>query len=57
MSAVVSLLGKPAKVFATGSSESWEYSNAAYDPVSGRTVRRLEVCFRNGVVDYLISSF
>ena len=33
-SAVVALLGKPAKVFTSGSSESWDYLNAAYDPVS-----------------------
>ena len=55
--AVVALLGKPAKVFASGTSESWDYLNAAYDPVSGRTVRRMEVLFRNGVVEYFNTSF
>ncbi len=57
MSAVTALLGKPAAVFSSDSTESWDYMNAAYDPVSGRTVRRLEIWFRSGVVDYLTSSF
>ncbi len=40
--AVVALLGKPAKAYSLGSTESWDYPNAAYDPVSGRKVRNLE---------------
>jgi hypothetical protein len=57
MSAVTAMLGKPAKVFTSGSSESWDYANAAYDSVSGSTVRKLEIWFRNGVVEYMNASF
>ena len=56
-SAVVALLGKPVKVYYSGTSESWEYANVAYDPLSGRTVRNLEIWFRNGVVEYMNTSF
>jgi hypothetical protein len=51
--AVTALLGMPDKVYSLGATESWDYANAAYDPVSGRTVRTLEVWFRSGVVEYL----
>lgn len=56
-SAVVAVLGKPAKVYYSGTTESWEYANVAYDPVSRRPVRNLEIWFRNGVVDYMNTSF
>ena len=56
-SAVVALLGKPLKVFTSGATESWDYTNVAYDPVSGRTVRHLAIWLRNGVVDYMNASF
>ncbi len=55
--AVVALLGKPAKVYSLGSTEAWDYPNAAYDPVSGRTVRKLEIWFRNGTVAYMNATF
>lgn len=57
MSGVRALLGKPGAVYTMGSSESWEYTNIAYDPASGRTVRRLEVWFAKGVVDHLKAVF
>ncbi len=56
-SAVVARLGKPGRVYSTGSSDSWDYANIAYDPVSGRTVRNLEIWFRNGMVEYMKASF
>jgi hypothetical protein len=54
---VTARLGKPAKVFASGASESWDYLDVAYDSASGRTVRRLEVWFKNGTVAYMNASF
>ena len=54
---VFAVLGKPAHVFTVGSNESWEYSDAAYDPISKRTVRRLEIWFRDGHEDYMTASF
>ncbi len=56
-SEVAAVLGKPASVFVSGTSESWEYLNAAYDPVSGRTVRTMEIWFRKGIVEYFNTSF
>jgi hypothetical protein len=57
-STVVALLGKPAKVYSLGSSgESWDYMNVAYDPVSGRTVRVLEIWFDKGVVHDVTASY
>ncbi|MEO6739519.1 MAG: hypothetical protein ABIP20_04655 [Chthoniobacteraceae bacterium] len=57
MSEVTALLGKPAEVYTSGSTESWDYANIAYDSASGRTVRRLEVWFAKGVVDYITAFF
>jgi hypothetical protein len=57
MSAVTAVLGKPGRVYSTGSSESWDYSDIAFDSASGRTVRNLEIWFRKGVVDYMTASF
>jgi hypothetical protein len=57
MSEVTAVLGKPSAVYTLGPSESWEYSDIAYDSASGRTVRRLEIFFSNGVVDYLKAVF
>lgn len=57
MKSVEALLGKPDKVYSIGTSESWDYTNVAYDPVSGRTVRGVEIWFRNGAVEYVKSSF
>ena len=54
---VVATLGKPVKVYSFGLTESWAYTNAVFDPISGRTVRNLEFWFRNGVVDYMNASF
>ena len=55
--AVTAVLGKPVRVFSSGTRESWDYENVAYDPVSGRTVRNLEIWFSKGLVDYMNASF
>ena len=57
MSDVIAVLGKPDKVYTSGTTESWDYYNAAYDSVSGRTVRDLEIWFSKGVVDYMTATF
>jgi hypothetical protein len=57
MSEVTAVLGKPDQVYTSGATESWDYSNIAYDPVSGRTVRNLEIWFSKGVVDYMSAMF
>ena len=57
MSTVSAVLGKPAKVYTSGSSESWDYADAAFDPDSGRTVRNLTIWFHDGVVAYLSASY
>jgi hypothetical protein len=57
MSAVAALLGEPASVFSSGKTESWDYRNIAYDPVSGRTVRALAIWFRDGVEAYMEASY
>ena len=57
MTDVTARLGKPDRVFSIGATESWDYSDAAYDPVSGRTVRNLEVWFKAGVVDYMNATY
>jgi hypothetical protein len=54
---VAALLGKPAKVYSMGATESWDYANIAFDPVSGRTVRNLEIWFRDGLVAYMNASY
>ena len=57
MSDVRAMLGKPGNVFTSTTTEAWDYSNIAYDPVSGRTVRNLEIWFSKGVVDRLSATF
>ena len=57
MNDVIAVLGKPGNVYTSGTDESWDYSNIAYDPVSGRTVRDLELWFSKGVVDRMNASF
>jgi hypothetical protein len=57
MSDVRAVLGKPGNVFALATSEAWDYSNIAYDPASGRTVRHLEIWFSKGVVDRMAATF
>lgn len=52
MKDVVKVLGQPSQVFTLENRETWEYKNAAYDPVTGRTVRSLDVLF----VDRLVAS-
>ena len=52
MKEVVKVLGQPSQVFTLENRETWEYKNAAYDPVTGRTVRSLNVLF----VDRLVES-
>jgi outer membrane protein assembly factor BamE (lipoprotein component of BamABCDE complex) len=57
MRGVIALLGKPASIFSSGSTESWDYVNAVYDPVSNRVVKSLRIWFKNGVFDYLSASY
>jgi hypothetical protein len=45
MKDVVKVLGQPSQVFTLENRETWEYKNAAYDPVTGRTVRSLDILF------------
>jgi outer membrane protein assembly factor BamE (lipoprotein component of BamABCDE complex) len=45
MKDVVKLLGQPSQVFTFENRETWEYKNGAYDPVTGRTVRFLDIFF------------
>jgi hypothetical protein len=52
MKEVVKVLGQPSQVFILENRETWEYKNAAYDPVTARTVRSLDVLF----VDRLVES-
>lgn len=52
MKDVVKVLGQPSQVFTLENRETWEYKNVAYDPVTGRTVRSLDVLF----VDRLVAS-
>ena len=54
---VAAALGKPAHVYTIGSSESWEYDNAAYDPVTSVSIRRLVIWFRDGREEYMNATF
>jgi hypothetical protein len=57
MSEVSRLLGSPAEVENFGDSESWRYSNVAYDSTTHRMVRDMTVWFENGNVDDIRASF
>jgi hypothetical protein len=57
MSRVVAKLGSPAEVQDFGGSESWQYNNVAFDPVTKRPVRELTVWFEAGTVDDIRASF
>ena len=50
MKDVVRVLGQPSRVFTLENRETWEYRNAGYDPVTGRTVRSLDILFKDRVV-------
>ena len=50
MKDVVKVLGQPFQVFTLENRETWEYKNAAYDPVTGRSVRSLDILFIDRVV-------
>jgi hypothetical protein len=50
MKDVVKVLGQPSQVFTLENRETWEYNNAAYDPVTGRTVRSLDILFLDRLV-------
>jgi len=47
---VVRVLGRPSQVFTLEERETWKYENAAYDPVTGRRVRSLDIFFVDRVV-------
>lgn len=57
MDEVRAVLGKPSGVYTMGPNESWEYTDIAFDSSSGRTVRRMEIWFVKGVVDFLKASY
>jgi hypothetical protein len=57
MKEVVGLLSRPASIFVDTYSESWDYLNVTYDPVSGRTVRELQIWFNAGVVEDVTAHF
>jgi outer membrane protein assembly factor BamE (lipoprotein component of BamABCDE complex) len=57
MKEVAGLLGRPASVFVDTYSESWDYLNVTYDPVSERTVRELQIWFNAGVVEDVTAHF
>jgi hypothetical protein len=57
MTDVSRLLGSPAQVKSFGDSESWRYSNLAYDSTTHRVVRDMTVWFENGKVDDIRASF
>ena len=57
MSQVASRLGQPDSVASFTSSESWQYDDRAFDPISKRTVERLTVWFEKGVVEDVRASF
>jgi hypothetical protein len=50
MREVVKILGQPSQVFTLENRETWEYRNAGFDPVTGRTVRSIEILFVDRVV-------
>jgi hypothetical protein len=54
---VIKAIGKPDKVYSLEFSESWDYSNAAIDSITGRPVRNLEVWFKDGVVDNICANY
>jgi hypothetical protein len=57
MPEVAALLGPPAHVFNMGDRESWDYTNAADDSVTGRTVSSLSNWFTRRVADDVQASF
>ena len=57
MKDVVRILGKPSQVSTLEERETWDYKNAAYDPVTGLPVRSLQVLFVNRRVDSINFSY
>jgi hypothetical protein len=57
MREVAAILGTPAHVFNMGDRESWDYQNAAYDSMTGRTVSSLSIWFTRRVADDVQASF
>lgn len=43
MKEVVEILGQPSRVFTLENRETWDYKNAAYDPVTGRVVHSIQI--------------
>ena len=50
MKEVVKILGQPSQVLTLENRETWDYRNAGYDPVTGRTVRSIEILFVDRIV-------
>jgi len=57
MKEVAKLLGKPDSVYSSGKTESWDYANACYDPISRRNVDDLEIWFESRKVVRVDGSF
>ena len=57
MKEVVGILGQPSQVFTLENREVWDYKDAAYDPVTGQTVRSLQIFFVNRQVDSVNFSY
>jgi hypothetical protein len=54
---VRALLGKPSGVYLSGDRECWDYYGICYAPITGRTVGKVGIWFRKGLVDHLDSVF
>jgi outer membrane protein assembly factor BamE (lipoprotein component of BamABCDE complex) len=57
MKEAVGILGQPSQVFTLENREVWDYKDAAYDPVTGQTVRSLQIFFVNRQVDSVNFSY
>jgi outer membrane protein assembly factor BamE (lipoprotein component of BamABCDE complex) len=57
MKTVVGILGQPSQVFTLENREIWDYKDAAYDPVTGRTVRSLQIFYVDRRVDSVNFSY
>ena len=47
---VIAALGKPGEVYTIPGGETWHYRNASRDTITGRTVRFMEIIFRQNKV-------
>jgi outer membrane protein assembly factor BamE (lipoprotein component of BamABCDE complex) len=57
MNEVVEILGQPSQVFTLEHRETWDYRDAAHDPVTGRTVHSIQILFVNRRVNSVNFSY